>query len=79
VDSDFDLSPTDAAEILGITSALVVHRMNVGDLPFRYVGGDRRARLKDVLELKGKLDTQRKALAALAEATDDLIRNEGLE
>jgi hypothetical protein len=30
-----ELSPNDAADILGISRPLVVHRMDVGDLPFR--------------------------------------------
>ncbi|WP_348638235.1 DNA-binding protein [Bradyrhizobium sp. ISRA463] len=33
---DQELSPNDAAELLGISRPLVVHRMDVGDLPFRY-------------------------------------------
>ncbi|WP_435369988.1 hypothetical protein, partial [Acinetobacter baumannii] len=46
---DQELSPTDASVILGISRPLVVHRMDIGDLPFRYVGKHRRASLKDVL------------------------------
>ena len=46
---DQELSPNDAADILGISRPLVVHRMDVGDLPFRYVGKHRRTKLKDVL------------------------------
>jgi hypothetical protein len=61
------LSPNDDAAILGVSRPLVVHSMEVGDLPFRYVGKHRRARLKDVLSLKSKLDEQRAALGALAE------------
>src|SRR5689334_21487252 len=45
---DQELSPNEAADILGISRPLVVHRMEVGDLPFRYVGKHRRTRLKDV-------------------------------
>jgi hypothetical protein len=63
---DQELSPNDAAGILGISRPLVVHRMDVGDLPFRYVGKHRRAKLTDVLALKTKIDAQRKALEALA-------------
>lgn len=48
---DQELSPNDAAAILGVSRPLVVHRMDVGDLPFRYVGKHRRAKLKDVLGL----------------------------
>jgi hypothetical protein len=75
---DQELSPNDAAAILGISRPLVVHRMEVGDLPFRYVGKHRRARVSDVLALKAKLDKRRTALGALAEDTATLKRGHGL-
>ncbi|HVZ07791.1 helix-turn-helix domain-containing protein [Rhodopila sp.] len=75
---DQEISPNDAAEILGISRPLVVHRMVTGDLPFRYVGKHRRARLKDVLALKVKIDKQQEALDALAENTEALMRDYGL-
>jgi hypothetical protein len=73
-----ELSPTEASTLLGISRPLVVHRMDIGDLPFRYVGKHRRALLKDVLTLKARLDARQKALDALAEDTEDLIVNHGL-
>ena len=75
---DQELSPNDAADILGISRPLVVHRMDVGDLPFRYVGKHRRARLRDVLALKTKLDAQQKAMQALAEDAEDLKQRYGV-
>lgn len=75
---DQEISPNDAAEILGVSRPLVVHRMDVGDLPFRYVGKHRRAKLKDVLTLKARLDAQQEALDALAEDTESLMRDHGL-
>lgn len=75
---DQELSPTEAATVLGISRPLVVLRMDRGDLPFRYVGTHRRASLRDVLVLKAKLDARQKALVALAEDTEDLIANHGL-
>lgn len=75
---DQEISPNDAAEILGVSRPLVVHRMEVGDLPFRYVGKHRRTKLKDVLALKTKLETQQAALDALAEDTESLVRDHGL-
>ncbi len=75
---DQEISPNDAAVILGMSRPLVVHRMEVGDLPFRYVGKHRRAKLKDVLLLKSKLDEQRAALVALARETEALMRHHGL-
>lgn len=71
---DQELSPNDAADILGISRPLVVHRMDVGDLPFRYVGKHRRTKLKDVLVLKSRIDAQRAAMEAPAADTEDLRR-----
>jgi hypothetical protein len=75
---DQEVSPNDAANILGISRPLVVHRMDVGDLPFRYVGKHRRTKLKDVLTLKTELDAQRKAMEALSEDAKDLGRRYGV-
>lgn len=69
---DQEMSPTEASAVLGISRPLVVHRMDIGDLPFRYVGKHRRALLKDVLTLKAKLDVQRKAMETLAADAEDL-------
>ena len=74
---DQELSPNDAASILGVSRPLVVHRMDIGDLPFRYVGKHRRATLKDVLGLKAKIDAQRAAMEALAVDADDLQQRYG--
>ncbi len=75
---DQELSPNDAASLLGISRPLVVHRMDIGDLPFRYVGKHRRARLKDILALKSTIDSQRTAMKALAEDAEDLRRRHGV-
>ena len=69
---DQELSPNDAASILGVSRPLVVHRMDVGDLPFRYIGKHRRSTLRDVLALKAKIDAQRAAMVALAADAEDL-------
>jgi hypothetical protein len=75
---DQELSPNDAASILGVSRPLVVHRMNIGDLPFRYVGKHRRAKLKDVLGLKTKIDAQRAAMETLADDVEDLKQRYGV-
>jgi hypothetical protein len=69
---DQELSPNDAASILGISRPLVVHRMDIGELAFRYVGKHRRARLKDVLDLQGKIAARRAAMEALAGDAEEL-------
>jgi hypothetical protein len=75
---DQELSPNDAADILGISRPLVVHCMDVGDLPFRYVGKHRRTKLKDVLALKARTDAQRSAMESLADDAEDLRRSYGV-
>ena len=75
---DQELSPNDAATVLGISRPLVVNRMDVGDLPFRYVGTHRRATLMDVLGLTPKIDAQRAAMEALADDAEDLHQHYGL-
>jgi CRISPR-associated Cas5-like protein len=75
---EVELSPNEASEILGISRPLVVHRMEIGDLPFRYVGKHRRAKLKDVLDLKTRIDAQRAAMEALADDAEDLRRRYGV-
>ncbi len=73
-----ELSPNDAADILGISRPLVVHRMDVGDLPFRYVGKHRRTKLQDVLALKTRIEAQRAAMKALADDAEDLRQRYGV-
>jgi hypothetical protein len=75
---DQELSPNDAASILGISRPLVVHRMDTGDLPFRYVGKHRRAKLRDVLGLKSRIDAQRAAMQALADDAENLKQRYGV-
>ena len=75
---DEELSPEQAAAILGISRPLVVRRMDSGRLPFRYVGAHRRCRLSDVLKLRQEEQGQREAIDRLAEDAEDLITNQGL-
>jgi excisionase family DNA binding protein len=75
---DAEVTPEDAAGILGISRPLVRRRMDVGVLPFRRVGSHRRIRLADVLALRAREETTRRALEALAVDTEDLERTYGL-
>ena len=75
---DAEVTPEDAAGILGISRPLVRRRMDVGALPFRRVGAHRRIRLADVLALRAREEPVRAALEALAADTEDLERTYGL-
>ncbi len=70
-----ELTPVQAAEILRTAPSLVMHWMDVGDLPYRDVGTRRCTTMQAVLALKATLDERRNALGALAEETEDLMRN----
>jgi len=70
---DAEISPEDAATILGISRPLVRRRMDVGDLPFRRVGAHRRVRISEVLALRAREAPVRAALAELQADTDELI------
>jgi hypothetical protein len=52
--------------------------MDLGDLPFRYVGKHRRTKLKEVLALKSRIDAQQVAMEALADDAEDLRRRHGV-
>jgi excisionase family DNA binding protein len=72
---DAEISPEDAAAILGFSRPLVRSRMDAGVLPFRRVGAHRRIRLSDVLELKRREAQVRSALDELRDDTDALMAN----
>lgn len=72
---DTELSPEDAATILGMSRPLVRRRMDAGVLPFRRVGAHRRLRLADVLALQKREAPVRAALEELAADTEDLERH----
>jgi excisionase family DNA binding protein len=69
---DAEVSPEDAATILGISRPLVRRRMDAGVLPFRRIGTHRRLRLSDVLDLKRREAPVRTALDELQADTDEL-------
>lgn len=75
---DTEVSPEQAAQILGVSRPLVVRRMDAGVLPFRYVGSHRRCLLRDVIELRNKDRPIREAQRELADATEELIDKHGL-
>lgn len=75
IDAGAELSPQQAAKILGISPPIVYHRMDSGRLPYRNVGSHRRVLLDDVLKLREFEDRRREFSAALAADTDDLEGN----
>jgi excisionase family DNA binding protein len=70
---DAEISPEDAAVILGVSRPLIRRRMDVGDLPYRRIGAHRRVRLADVLEIRRKEAPARAALEELRVDTEDLM------
>ena len=75
---DTEITPEDAASVLGMSRPLVRRRMDTGVLPYRRVGAHRRLRLADVLALRAREEPVREALEALAADTEDLEQTHGL-
>ncbi len=75
---DQELTPSEAAEILGVPPALVVRKMEAEKLPFYFIGAERRCRLKDVMVLKETMDAQQRALNEMAQIHEELIDRHGL-
>jgi predicted XRE-type DNA-binding protein len=70
-----EISPEEAAIILGIHLSIVHHRMDNGKLPFSGIDTHRRVLLTDVLHLKEAEDQRREFAAALGADTEDLEAN----
>jgi len=77
LNADAELTPEQAAKVLGISRPLVYQRMDDGRLPFREVGTHRRVILSDVLRLKGFEERKRAAARELADDADDTEVNHG--
>ena len=75
VNEEAELSPEQAAKVLGISRPLVYQRMDDGRLAFREVGAHRRVLMRDVLALKAFEGEGRIAAKALADDADDLEVN----
>jgi excisionase family DNA binding protein len=73
--SEAEISPENAAEILGISRPLVYQRMDAGRLPFRQVGTHRRIRAAEVAALRQFEDRRRSFAAALSADTEDPEEN----
>lgn len=75
INPEAELSPEQAAKILGISRPMVYQRMDSGRLPFREVGTHRRVLMADVLKLKEFEERRRTFARALSEDTEDLEQN----
>lgn len=70
---DHELTPQQAAEVLGISGLHLADLIDMGELPHRKVGARRRLYLEDVLAYKAGLDADcQAALHAFGEDLQDL-------
>lgn len=73
VSLDHELTPRQAAELLGVSGLHLADLIGLGELPHRKVGARRRLYLEDVLAYKAGLDADRQAdLQAFSEELQDL-------
>ena len=77
VDDEEELTPEQAAPLLGMSRPMVVHRIKQGDLPHRMVGTHHRIRLSDVLAFREAEEVKNHAMAAIGEHTDEMTLRHG--
>jgi len=77
VNEEAEISPEDAATLLGISRPIVMLRIRNGDLSHRLVGTHHKLLLSEVLALREKEEGQRQALAEFGEMTDDMVAAHG--
>jgi excisionase family DNA binding protein len=78
VGSETELTPEQAAALLGISRPMLMQRVKTGHLPHRMVGTHHRLRLADVLALQVALAEQTTAMEVVSAHTDRVIQSHGL-
>jgi excisionase family DNA binding protein len=77
VDEEEEITPEEAAPLLGMSRPMVIHRIKQGDLPHRMVGTHHKLKLSDVLAFREREERARAALAEFGEQTDELVARHG--
>ena len=78
VETETEITPEQAAALLGISRPMVMQRVKAGHLPHRMVGTHHRLRLMDVMAYKDALAEQTAAMDVVSAHTDRTMRFHGL-
>jgi len=69
---DKQLTPSQAAEVLGVSRTHLMRIVQKGELPYRMVGAHHRLRLEDVLQYRDERECRGQALDELIEQAQEL-------
>lgn len=69
---DKELTPSQAAEVLGVSRTHVMRIAQKGEIPYRMVGAHHRMRLEDVLQYREEREQRGQALDELIEQAQEL-------
>lgn len=72
VPRESELTPRQAAEMIGLSRQSLTRAMDAGHLPFHRVGSHRRLAVADVLAYQRERTARRAALVSLTQLSDDL-------
>jgi excisionase family DNA binding protein len=78
VDDEKEITPEDAAPLLGMSRPMVVHRIKQGDIPHRMVGTHHRLKLSDVLAFREAEERRLRAMSEIGEHTDEMTVRYGV-
>jgi excisionase family DNA binding protein len=78
VDEEEEITPEEAAPLLGMSRPMVIHRIKQGDLPLQMIGTHHKLKRSDVLAFREREEQARTALVEFGEQTDELVARHGL-
>ncbi|GGK42590.1 hypothetical protein [Salinarimonas ramus] len=77
LDDDSEIGVEEAARLVQTPPAMLLHRLEIGDIPHRLVDGSYVLRLSDVLAFRDTEAMERRALVELGILTDEATRGDG--
>jgi excisionase family DNA binding protein len=73
-----ELTPEQAANFLGISRPMLMHRVKMGEIPHRMIGAHHRLKLSDIASFQRAQEERHAAMLDISAHTQDMIGKHGL-